>query len=127
MKFNVFCCFCLLIGASQMAHAQDQKVSGAHLTTSVEEKPFVAPPEPPPPLFIINFDGKTLEIDPDVNKIPVDDLLDSNAINSIQIISGDEGEMRYGHKGRNGVIIVNYKEFSVLPPAFFQIKDGDGE
>ncbi|MEO8475312.1 MAG: hypothetical protein ABI477_24125 [Chryseolinea sp.] len=127
MKFKLFCCFCMLFAASQVVQAQDQNASGASMTFSVQEKPFVAPPEPPTPLFIINIDGKTLEIDPDVNKIPVDDLLDQNAINSIQIISGDEGEMRYGHKGRNGVIIVNYKEFSILPAAFLQIKDGDGE
>jgi hypothetical protein len=126
MKFRLFCCFCLLFGVAQMAQAQDQKASAAPIVSS-QDKPFVAPPEPPPPLFIINIDGKTLEIDPDVHKIPVDDLLDQNAINSIQIISGDEGEMRYGHKGRNGVIIVNYKEYSVLPAAFLQIKDGDGE
>ena len=126
MKLKLFCCFCLLVGVSQFASAQDPKDASANLTTSVAEKPFVAPPEPPPPLFILNVDGKTVEIDPDVNKTPVDDLLDSDAINSIEFMTGDEGLMRYGHKGRNGVIIVNFKEYSVLPPGLL-VKDGDGE
>jgi hypothetical protein len=79
--------------------------------------------EPPAPLFILHVDGETIELDPAIN--PDIESFDPQWIRSIEIITGTDATLIYGEKGRNGVMIIDFKKNYILPKNR-KTKDGDG-
>ncbi|HTE30218.1 MAG TPA: hypothetical protein VK666_07580 [Chryseolinea sp.] len=95
----------------------------AQLDVSTQQQAQFQLREPPAPLFILHVDGETIEVDPAVN--PDMESFDPQWIRSIEIITGTDATLNYGEKGRNGVIIIDFKENYILP-IHPKIKDGDG-
>jgi hypothetical protein len=102
-------------------------LSGSYISFAQQDAtPLLAPPEPPAPLLILHVDGETIELDPDKREVPDLESLDPKAMTSIQVLSGSDATLHYGNKGRNGVIIIEFKPYYILPPQL-RGKEGDGK
>ncbi len=83
-------------------------------------------PKVPSPLLILHVDGKVIEVDPDKTDVPeFESLVDARWVSSVEMVTGSEATMMYGDKGRNGVLIINFKENYILPLAL-QPKEKEG-
>ncbi|MEJ7645145.1 MAG: hypothetical protein WKF87_11160 [Chryseolinea sp.] len=83
-------------------------------------------PQIPSPLLVLMVAGETIELDPDVNEVPDVESLDPNWMNSIEFLDAADATLQYGNKGRNGVIIIQFKENYILPPSL-KSKVGNGK
>jgi hypothetical protein len=67
------------------------------------------------PHFVFKANDQTLEI-PSTNEERVDlSILDPNSIASIHVLKNQEAIEQYGTNGKNGVIIISFKEFVKMP------------
>jgi len=118
MKLALF--IVVLVLGSQICNAQDSFAVPPPAQSSNSE------PQIPAPLLVLRLDGETIELDPDVNEVPDIESLDPNWMSSIEFLDATDANLRYGHKGRNGVIIIQFKENYVLPPSL-KLKVTDGK
>lgn len=82
--------------------------------------------EPPEMLLIVHVDGKEIEFDAEQKEKLEMESLNPEWITSIQVLSGSEATLHYGPKGRDGVIIIELKDYYLLPPRLQKIVE-DGE
>jgi hypothetical protein len=69
----------------------------------------------PQPHFVFKANDQTLEI-PSTSEERVDlSILDPNSIASIHVLKNQEAIEQYGTNGKNGVIIISFKEFDKMP------------
>jgi len=109
----------VLISGSSFCYAQD-----AFSVPPSAPSSDISPPIPAP-LLVLRIDGETIELDPDTNEVPDVESLDSNSMTSIEFVDAVDATLQYGHKGRNGVIIIQFKDNYVLP-ASLRLKARDG-
>lgn len=108
MKFKGFLLAGILACAAHLASAQDGGSSDFLITPP--------PSSPPEFLLVLRTDNKTVIVDPETHDmVAYESAVDAAWVQSIEMISGDEGESRYGAKGKNGVIIIQFKPNYVLP------------
>ena len=121
MKFRGFFLAGVLACAAQLACAQDNNAASDAL--------IVPPPPSAPPefLLVLRTDDKTVIIDPETHDMPsVESSVDTQWVQSIEMITGEEALSRYGLKGRNGVIIIQFKPNYVFPLGLPEaVKDGE--
>ena len=104
---------------AQLAWAQDNIGVSDYLVTP--------PPAPPEFLLVLQADNKTVILDPETHDMPaLESAVDSRWVQSIEMITGEEALSRYGSKGRNGVIIIQFKPNYVFPLTLPEaLKDGE--
>jgi hypothetical protein len=108
MKFKGFFLAGVFACVAQMACAQDNNAA-----TELQVPPPSAPPEF---LLVLRTADKTVIVDPETNDMPsVESAVDASWVQSVEMITGDEALSRYGLKGRNGVIIIQFKPNYVFP------------
>lgn len=113
----------LLAGAfaciAQFACGQDN--------SAVNDIPSTPPSAPPEFLLVLRADNKTVIVDPETHDMPsVESSVDTQWVQSVEMITGEEALSRYGLKGRNGVIIIQFKPNYVLPLGLPEaVKDGE--
>ena len=103
--------------------------SYAGLAQNTSPDPGILPlttSEPPEMLLIVHVDGKEIEFDAEQKEKLEMESLNPEWISSIQILSGNEATLHYGPKGRDGVIIIELKDYYLLPPQLQKIVE-DGE
>jgi hypothetical protein len=112
----------LLVGVfacvAQLACAQNN--------IAVSDFQVTPPPAPPEFLLVLQADDKTVILDPETHDVPAfESVVDSRWVQSIEMITGEEALSRYGLKGRNGVIIIQFKPNYVFPLGLPEaMKDG---
>lgn len=110
--------FALLLAAGG-AYAQDAHSEDFLITP--------APSEPPEFLLVLETAQRTFIIDPEVqDMVAFESAVDVSSVEAIEMISGEEGITRFGLKGRNGVIIIQFKPDYTLPSALTDaVTDGE--
>ncbi|MGC3943972.1 MAG: hypothetical protein QM762_05460 [Chryseolinea sp.] len=106
---------------AQLACAQDNNIA-------VSDVLITPPPSAPPEfLLVLRTDDKTVIVDPETNDMPaVESAVDTRWVQSIEMLTGEDALSRYGLKGRNGVIIIQFKPNYVLPLGLPEaVKDGE--
>ena len=118
MKFRGFLLAGVLACVAQLACAQDNSTA-----VDFQVSPSSAPPEF---LLVLQADDKTVILDPETHDMPsLESAVDSRWVQSIEMITGEEALSRYGLKGRNGVIIIQFKPNYVFPLGLPEaMKDG---
>ena len=66
------------------------------------------------PLYVLKADDKTVEIDPTKNEQFKMETLESGWIKSIEVLSPESALGEYGARGRNGVVVVQFKSYYIL-------------
>jgi hypothetical protein len=119
MKFRGFLLAGVLACVAQLACAQDNN--------AVADFQVAPPPAPPEFLLVLQADDKTVILDPETHDVPsLESTVDSRWVQSIEMITGEEALSRYGLKGRNGVIIIQFKPNYVFPLGLPEaVKDGE--
>jgi hypothetical protein len=108
MNFRGFFVAGILACLAQLACAQ-----GNNAVTELQVPPPSAPPEF---LLVLRTGDKTVIVDPETNDMPsVESSVDASWVQSVEMITGDEALSRFGLKGRNGVIIIQFKPNYVFP------------
>ena len=108
MQFKRFFLAGVFACVAQLACAQDEGSSTA----------IVGPPSSSPPefLLVLKTVNKTLIVDPEKHDMMAyESSVDTNWVQSIEMISGEEAVSRFGFQGRNGAIIIQFKPEYVLP------------
>ncbi|MEJ1241228.1 hypothetical protein WBG78_23975 [Chryseolinea sp. T2] len=120
MNFKGILLIGLIACVAQLACAQDSN-------TAVSEFQVAPPPAPPEFLLVLRTDDKTVIVDPETNDMPaIESVVDARWVQSVEMITGEEALSRYGLKGRNGVIIIQFKPNYVFPLGLPEaIKDGE--
>jgi hypothetical protein len=67
-----------------------------------------------PPLYVLKADDKTVEIDPAKNEGFKMEMLDSDWIKSVEVLTAESALQEYGTRGQNGVVIVQFKSYYIL-------------
>jgi hypothetical protein len=111
--------FIVLVVGSSICYAQNANSDPQSALLSE------TPPPIPAPLLVLRIAGETIELDPDSNDVPDVESLDSNWMSSIEFVDAVDASLQYGHKGRNGVIIIQFKD-NYIPPASLKFKVRDG-
>ncbi len=72
------------------------------------------------PLYVLKSNKKTLVVD--ANKDETIDLksINSNDIESINILKGEDAKKQYGERGANGVVIIQFKSHYILTDAMYK-------
>jgi len=119
MKIRGFLLAGVLACVAQLACAQDNSAAADFQVSP--------PPAPPEFLLVLQADDKTVILDPETHDMPaVESAVDSQWVQSIEMITGEEALSRYGLKGRNGVIIIQFKPNYVFPLGLPEaVKDGE--
>jgi hypothetical protein len=68
-------------------------------------------------LFVLKVDNKSFEVDPRKNEKLDFASIDPTAIESISVLKGLEAKDTHGNNRQNGVIIISFRNFNVLPKA----------
>jgi hypothetical protein len=68
------------------------------------------------PYYVLKVDDKSVAIDKHVDTQFDLDSIDPNWIKEIQVLKGFEAKSDYGERGKNGVVIIYFKDFNTLPP-----------
>jgi len=111
--------FIVLVLGSSICHAQDAFSVPPSAPSSDIASPI------PAPLLVLRVAGETIELDPDTNEVPDVESLDPNWMSSIEFLDAEDAALQYGHKGRNGVIIIHFRENYILPPSLkLKVQDG---
>lgn len=98
----------LLAVSAQLACAQGNN--------SVTDFQASMPSEPPEFLLVLKVDNKTLIVDPETHDMPAfESAVDARYVQSIEMLTGEDALNRFGLKGRNGVIIIQFKPNYILP------------
>jgi hypothetical protein len=122
MKLRGYLVAAALGCVAQFACAQDNN-------NAVDAVDFLVTPPPAPPefLLVLKADDKTLILDPETHDMPsMESAVDTRWVQSIEMITGDEALSRYGNKGKNGVIIIQFKPNYVFPLSLPEaVKDGE--
>lgn len=119
MKFRGFFLAAVLACLAQFACAQDNGEASDNI---------IGPPPPPPEfLLVLKSDDKTVILDPETHDMPsIESAVDTRWVQSIEMITGEDAFSRYGIKGRNGVIIIQFKPNYVFPLGLSEaVKDGE--
>jgi hypothetical protein len=98
---SLFVFFFLLYSAAAFAQTESQNKS----VTTVPS---------PAPLYVLKADDKVAEIDPEKNKEFSVNSLKPDWIESVDVLTGDKARAEFGEKGRNGVIIIQFKSYYIL-------------
>ena len=108
MNFRRFFLVGILACAAQLACAQDGSSSD-----------FLVTPPPSSPLeflLVLRTDDKTVILDPETQDMTsFESAVDTKWVQSIEMITGEEAYSKYGSKGKNGVIVIQFKPNYVLP------------
>ena len=78
------------------------------------------------PFYVLKVDDKLLEFDSMKNEKLDLEIIDTNSIESISVLKANEATDKYGDKGRNGVVIITFKDFDLLSKEL-QIKFTDSK
>jgi|GEM_PF-1808786 len=110
----------ILACVAQLACAQDNN----NAVTEIAVAPSSAPPEF---LLVLRSDDKTVIVDPELHDMPsVESAVDTRWVQSVEMITGEEALSRYGLKGRNGVIIIQFKPNYIFPLGLPEaVQDGE--
>jgi hypothetical protein len=68
-------------------------------------------------LFVLKVDNKSFEVDPRKNEKLDLASIDPTAIESISVLKGLDAKDTHGNNRQNGVIIISFRNFNVLPKA----------
>jgi hypothetical protein len=68
-------------------------------------------------LFVLKVDNKSFEVDPRKNEKLDFASIDPTAIESISVLKGLDAKDTHGNNRQNGVIIISFRNFNVLPKA----------
>jgi hypothetical protein len=119
MKFRTLLLAGVVVCIAQFACAQDN-------ISAAEQAAVRVTSQPPNPLLVLHADNKTIVLDPEVHDMPAfESRVDARWVQSIEMLSGDEAYSRYGNRGRNGVIIIEFKPNYIFPLDFPEpVKDG---
>jgi len=119
MNFRRFFLAGVLAFAAQLAWAQDNSSAD-----------FLVTPPPSTPLeflLVLRTDDRTVILDPETQDMAsYESAVDTKWVQSIEMITGDEAYSKYGSKGKNGVIVIQFKSNYVLPLGLPEgTKDGE--
>ena len=119
MSFKRFFLVGILACASQLAFGQANS-SDDYLITPPPSKPLEF-------LLVLRTDDKMVILDPETHDMEsFESSVDTRWVQSIEMLTGEDGYSKYGPKGKNGVIVIQFKPNYVLPLGLPEaVKDGE--